>query len=117
MTHQDVADGLAVDPFDIKVTRTQGDWSVEWDHEGLIAGQATFTEVEDGVLWTRFNVLDTFRGRGLYTQALRFSTDHGRAHIAADTAARDFYLSAGFQEKDGLLVQDKRRSASWLKGR
>lgn len=117
MTAEEIQAGLTVEPFDTDVSQAQDEWVVVWSYDGLEIGRATFKEVHEGVEWTRFNVVEEFRNRGLYTQALRWSGEIGRAYIAFGTAARDFYLSAGFKKQEGLLVQDKRKSASFLKGR
>ncbi len=117
MTPNEIRAGLMVDPFQTAVSRVQDEWLVVWSHDGMEIGRATFREVDEGVHWTRFNVVEEFRNRGLYTQALRWSAEVGRAFIDFNTSAREFYLEAGFKEKDGLLVQDKRKSASFLKGR
>jgi len=112
-----IREGLAVEPFTVTVEKLRDEWHVTWWYEGIQAGEATFLEVDEGVHWTRFNVAREWQNHGLYTQALRWSAEVGRAFIESDTGDKDFYLQAGFKEKDGMLVQDKRLSASWLKDR
>jgi hypothetical protein len=117
VTDDELRSGLSSDHHEVRVWRAQDEWVVEWvDLEGVVVGQAAFRESEyGGFEWTRF--WGARRGQGLYTQALRFSLEHGGALIRSDTGERDFYLSAGFVERDGWLQADARSGGKWLKGR
>lgn len=117
LTPNEIRAGLQVDPFRLVVQKVQQVWSAAWYDGDIEVARANFREFDSGVEWTKFNVLPDWQGNGLYTQALRWSQEVGGATIAGDTAEREFYLSAGFRENEGMLVQDKKASKAFLKGR
>jgi hypothetical protein len=115
VTEDEVVDGLDVAGFETRAWQAQQDWVVEWLRDGDQAGQAKFRDNGTGVEWLSFWGAE--RGQGLYSQALRFSLEHGGAKIVADTPERDFYLDAGFVEHDDWLVATDKSASGWLKKR
>jgi hypothetical protein len=106
--------------------------TIRWERDNQTAASASLVLRPEGVEWTEFYVregaLDSedFRRRGIFTQALKlqhgwFKTHGlGRSLIRKNAANAGFYRDVAFVDAPGdgpFMVQDGRRSRSWLKGR
>ena len=106
--------------------------NILWSRGDERAAQATIVLHPEGVEWAEFWVLpegnqgDGYRRRGIFTQALKLQhgwfKKHGlgRSLIRKNAANADWYRSIAFKdepEDSPFMVQDGRRSRSWLKGR
>lgn len=99
MTPHQVRGGLSIDPFTVRAERgVSGKWLVRWDYERVPAATASFVEQDGGIRWLRFLVEDGFRGRGIYTQALRWSCEFDHVTAAGPT---DREMWRGFKESVG----------------
>lgn len=117
---KELRDAMSIDDVELKIWEAQAYGTIlDYFKDGLQVAHLAVMESDDGgIEWTKFRVVDYFKGNGLYTAALKYSIDRIPCLIAANVAERDFYIEAGFDEyDDDYIILNVEKAKGWLKAK